>query len=144
MWMSSAGLPEMHSSTRTEQFSQPHFFLLLFQYTCFLEADYHPISCSTAKEGYLESVTGAAQKLVFTKHCCEWVFCMPSRKAGWCNFWWQPSIGDPVRQGARTGMAARCSHAPGTASLPTETVGSYIGIKPECQRTEPDPPCSLG
>lgn len=75
-------------------FTNRHFFLL-FQYTCFLEANYLPISCSTANEGYLERETGAAQKPKFTKHCHEWIFAPPLQKAGWCNFRWQHSIWDP-------------------------------------------------
>lgn len=70
----------MQSSARTEQFSQPHVFSLLFQYTCFLEAKYIPVSCSTAKEGYLERGTGAAQKLMFTKHCRKRVFALHHEK----------------------------------------------------------------
>lgn len=132
----------MQSSACTEQSSQPHVSSCCSNTLVFWKPIIFPfLAAPRRKEGYLERGTGAAQKPMFTKHCRKQVFALHHEKLDGATPDDSPPSEIPcVRE---PGLAQPLdAHTP--EALPLCQHKSYIGIKPERQRTEPDPLCSLG
>lgn len=129
-WMNSAGLPVSaviypYRAVFTDTFFPAVPIHLFFG----SQLSFHLLQY---KEGYLERGTGAAQKPVFTKHCLSWVFALHHKKL-------DGATSDDSTPFETRAWGSQHWHSSSTLTrVPPLCQHSYIGIKPECQRTEPD------